>query len=356
MSYIKYIQNRDGFQTTQTNSEQHSLVFNQTDWDVCNRALRNCPWSSELYVEKMRIAEKMELSKQEVQNIVELALGAGFHSPEPLVTIWLEYLSYLRRNINFKCEKEVEILRATFTLAWDTLGRQFGVLADCNCEILQMWGRLEYGPLNDLPKGKELWTTVMESADNASKTGMWIEFAHLELKKGVDGARKYDNNIVYHLILIAFLFLFRVYRKALATPDLDDLSVITSAWIRFERCNGTLDQLKSCQEQCSERLVKQQLQNSYDRSHSAGKRTTKAPLKRKIPKSNNEDDKRQNSKVEKREKPEKKSFNQTKASSKSNDVGSPPRKREKMEDIYDHQEIDTSKDDVTIFLSNLSYK
>ena len=142
-------------------------------------------------MEKMRIAEKMELAKQEVQNIAEFALAAGFQSPEPLVTVWLEYLSYLCRNINFGSEKEVKMLRATFTLAWDSLGRQFGELADPNCEILQLWGRLEYGPLNDSVKGKELWTTVMESSDNGTKSGLWVEFAHLELqKKGIDGGRK----------------------------------------------------------------------------------------------------------------------------------------------------------------------
>lgn len=170
---------------------EESPVFSQTDWDVVNRALRNCTWSAEVYVEKMRIAEKMELPKQEVQSIAEFALAAGFRTPEPVVTIWLEYISYLRRNTNFSNEKEIEILRATFALAWETLGRQFGVLADSNCEMLQLWGRLEYGPLHDFVKGKELWTTVMESADNGSKSALWIEFAHLELKKGVDGARKY---------------------------------------------------------------------------------------------------------------------------------------------------------------------
>lgn len=199
MSYIRYIQSRDGFLTPQTNNTEQPLVFSQTEWDVINRAIRNCTWSADIYVEKMRIAEKMELPKQDVQNIAEFALSAGFQSPEPLVTIWLEYLSYLRRNTDFTVEKEVEILRATFTLAWDTLGRGFGVLADCDCEILQMWGRLEYGPLKDLAKGKELWTTVMDSADNAEKSGLWIEFAHLEIKKGVDGARKY--NLAYYLNL-----------------------------------------------------------------------------------------------------------------------------------------------------------
>lgn len=191
LSYIKHIQSRDGHQAPQINGVERPLVFSQTEWDIINRAIRNCTWTASVYIEKMRIAERMELNKNEVKGVLELALAAGFPTAEQYVSIWLEYLSYLRRNTTFTCEKECEILRATFTMAWDLLGRQFGVLADCECEILQFWGRLEYGPLNDLAKGKQLWTTVMDSADNAEKSALWIEFAHLEMKKGPDGARKY---------------------------------------------------------------------------------------------------------------------------------------------------------------------
>lgn len=131
-----------------------------------------------------------KIGNQDRQRCAECVLAAEYQEPELVVDLWLDYLTYLRRNIDFKCEKEVATIRATFSLAWYTLGRQFGVLADSNCEILQMWGHLEYGPLNDLAKGKELWTTVMDSADNVSKTSLWMEFAHLELRKGVDWSRE----------------------------------------------------------------------------------------------------------------------------------------------------------------------
>lgn len=191
LSYVKYIQGRDRDETPQTNGVEKPYLYSQTGWDIINRAIRNCTWTASVYIEKMRIAERMELNRDEVKAVLENALTAGFATAEQYVSIWLEYLSYLRRNTAFTCEKECEIIRATFTMAWDLLGRQFGVLADCECEILQFWGRLEYGPLNGLAKGKELWTTVMESADNATKSALWIEFAHLEMKKGPDGARKY---------------------------------------------------------------------------------------------------------------------------------------------------------------------
>lgn len=191
LNYVKYIESRERQPSTQENGVERALVFSQTEWDVVNRAIRNCTWTASVHIEKMHIAERMELSKDDVKSVLESALETGFAAADQYVAIWLAYLSYLRRNTAFACEKECEILRATFTMAWDLLGRQFGVLADCECEILQFWGRLEYGPLNDLAKGKQLWTTVMESADNSEKSALWIEFAHLEMKKGPDGARKY---------------------------------------------------------------------------------------------------------------------------------------------------------------------
>lgn len=350
--YIQYIHDRGG----PISSAIDSPVFGQTDWDVVNRALRNCTWSAEIYVEKMRLAEKQEMSKQEVQSIAEAALAAGFRTPEPVVTIWLEYLSYLRRNTSFGSDKETEILRANFALAWDALGRQFGVLADSNCEILQMWGRLEYGPLSDLSKGKELWTTVMESADNPNKSGLWIEFAHLELKKGVDGARK-------------------VYRKAVAMPEIDNLEVIISAWIRFERCNGTVDQLKTCQEQC--KLIKAQAdraaksRKNFERKRALPQKDGRNPFNKDANK------KSAPNKNEKKPRPSKREATDDGETvlyikkHKADDGGDGvPQKGQKLDSKPsqshqnpgssaggggDHHGADPAKDIVTVFLSNLSY-
>lgn len=165
-----------------------SPVFNQTDWDIVNRALRNCTWSAELYVEKIFIGERMELPKQEVQNIAECAFAATINEPTAFYTVWIEYISYLRRNTNMTNEKEVEMLRANLMLGWETLEKQY---ADPYCELLKIWGRLEYGQLHDTAKGKELWTNVVASVNNRCNAAIWIEFAHLELEaKGCDAARK----------------------------------------------------------------------------------------------------------------------------------------------------------------------
>lgn len=159
LKYIDFIDYRDAFGRPE--DLQNLPLYEQTPDDVCKRALRNCTWSQELYIKRMLILEKMDKSITEVQQVLETALAAGFQTPEPAVSIWLEYLTYLRRHTDWMNPDECEVLRKNFNLCWTILGQQWGVLADCNCEILQFWGRLEYGPLQDPKRGKELWTTVM---------------------------------------------------------------------------------------------------------------------------------------------------------------------------------------------------
>uniref|UniRef100_A0A182T4X0 RRM domain-containing protein n=1 Tax=Anopheles maculatus TaxID=74869 RepID=A0A182T4X0_9DIPT len=216
-----------------------SPVFRQTEIDLVNRALRNCTWSAELYVEKMRIVERQAkpTSKMTILKIMEDVASAGLQTPEASVKVWLEYLTYLRRVTDFKSEKERDILRANFDLAWNQLGRTWGVLADPQCKILQFWGRLEYEALGEPSKGRDLWYSVMDSADNSTRVGLWIEFIELEAKRGPDAVRK-------------------LYRKSITCAGLDDPETLAAAWLRFERCNGTLDQLISCQELCNATIEK----------------------------------------------------------------------------------------------------
>ncbi|XP_050068573.1 squamous cell carcinoma antigen recognized by T-cells 3 [Anopheles maculipalpis] len=216
-----------------------SPVFRQTEIDLVNRALRNCTWSAELYVEKMRIVERQAkpTSKMTILKIMEDVASAGLQTPEASVKVWLEYLTYLRRVTDFASEKERDILRANFDLAWNQLGRTWGVLADPQCKILQFWGRLEYEALGEPSKGRDLWYSVMDSADNSTRVGLWIEFIELEAKRGPDAVRK-------------------LYRKSITCAGLDDPETLAAAWLRFERCNGSLEQLISCQELCNATIEK----------------------------------------------------------------------------------------------------
>jgi len=313
--YLKYIHNRsEDWSPVDSNK---STIFIQTDLDVVNRGLRNCNWSADLYIEKMRIFEQEKASRQEIQTLLETACAIQYNNAEPIVKVWLEYLSYLVRATNYSDEKEKEILRKNFKLSWDSLGRQYGDLADCDCEILRFWSRIEYTKFEDSNQGKQLWNTVMESYDNSTKTALWLEFAQLEhQQRGVDAARS-------------------VYKRALKVQELNDLPSMTSSWIRFERCHGSLDHLKSGQEICDKALYQ------YRKKFRVKKQEVKKDSKRKA-----EDEPTDGKK-------------KVKETAKEQPAASKP-KPKNVEDSSNGaggglNEVDLTKDKIRVFFSNLDF-
>ncbi|XP_053949499.1 squamous cell carcinoma antigen recognized by T-cells 3 [Anastrepha ludens] len=332
LTYIDFIAYRDAYGRPE--ELQNLPTFRQTAVDVNKRALRNCTWSEKLYVKYMLLLEQMGRSREEVQEILESAMSAGFQTAESAVTVWMEYLTYLRRHTDYENEDECDILRKNFNLAWTILGQQWGVLADCNCEILLLWGRLEYGPLSDAKRGKELWTTAMESSDNATRSGLWIEFVHLELRRDLEATRK-------------------LYRKALHSPGLDNPSVIAAAWERFERCNGTTKTLNNCTKECTEFLIQYHAQMSQFKTDTATSMKGNKATKRKTTAATEFAVPEKKTRTE-----EKKQDMQPSGSGGGGGIGGlPGPKRLESATFKEHenQEIDLTKDHLRIFLSNLDY-
>lgn len=177
-----------------------------------------------------------------------------------------------------------------------------------------------------------------------------------------------DGGVVICRQVIFRIRFFRVFRKAIAVQAMDNIYVIASAWKRFERCYGTLEQLKICQEKCAERLATEEpppggenatayggdlqrnkgVKRKYvDRGHGAAvdrlRRPTGADGNRSGSPRKNEQ------------------FQTSKISNRKAKVVEqpPPNKRARLEnvaEIHDVQMVDTAKDNVTIFLSNLDYK
>lgn len=306
--YLGYIQNRSKDWSPVDSNK--SAIFRQNELDVVERALRNCSWSADLYIEKMRIFEANKEPRTNIQKILEKACAIQYNNADPLVKVWLEYLTYLVRATDFADEKDKEVLRKNFNLAWNTLGWQFGILADCDCEILRFWGRIEYAKLEDMDQGKQLWNTVMESNENFTKTGLWLEFAQLEHQhRGVDASRL-------------------VYKRALKIHELNDLPTLASCWIRFERCYGSLDHLRFCQEICNKALIQNRKKNPISKAKPDGKRKA------------DDDQPQQNKKAKDSHSVNKAEFQRLAITS--------PIIREKVE-------IDPSKDNVRVFFSNLDY-
>lgn len=53
----------------------------------------------------------------------ETALFSGFDTAQDYVALWLCYLEILRRKTDFNSLKQIEVLRKTFRLSWDSLSQ-----------------------------------------------------------------------------------------------------------------------------------------------------------------------------------------------------------------------------------------
>ncbi|XP_067640903.1 squamous cell carcinoma antigen recognized by T-cells 3 isoform X2 [Eurosta solidaginis] len=333
LTYIDFIAYRDAYGRPE--ELQDLPIFRQTAVDVNKRAQRNCTWSEKLYVKHMLLLEQMNKPREDVQEVLESSMSAGFQTAEQSVTVWMEYLTYLRRRTDYENEEECDILRKNFNLAWTILGQQWGVLADCNCEILLLWGRLEYGPLGDVKRGRELWTTAMDSADNATRSGLWVEFAQLELQRDLEATRK-------------------LYRKALHSQGLDNPAVVAAAWERFERCNGTAKTLSNCTRECNEFLQQYRAQVKQFKGGDTNTQSSKGKaVKRKSMGSSEigvSENKMLKSDILKTD---------TQTSSCGSAAGSDISVSKRLESVtfkeHENQEIDVTKDHLRIFLSNLDY-
>lgn len=180
---MKYLKSRDA----EPNENEKSQVFKQTALDVLNRALRNCTWNAELYIEKIRLFEKAGHPKVDVTEIAQKAFEATNNDVKGHLNVWLEYLSYIKRNTNLSDEKEVEILRKTMELGQNSLAHRS---ADGNSEFDQLCARIEYGPLQNGDQGYQHYDKVIKNFVNQNKAILWIEFAHLDMTRGVDAARR----------------------------------------------------------------------------------------------------------------------------------------------------------------------
>lgn len=183
VKYLQYLKNRE----PEAVENEKSQLFVQTPLDVLNRGLRNCTWSADLYIEKIRLSEKSGVPKADVLDTAQQAFEATNNDVKGHLKVWLEYLSYLKRNTNLSDEKEVEVLRKTMELGQDSLARRS---ADAHSEFNRLCARIEYGPLKNGDEGYQQFDKVIKNYNNQNKAALWIEFAHFDLSRGVDAARR----------------------------------------------------------------------------------------------------------------------------------------------------------------------
>uniref|UniRef100_A0A8C6DJ42 Spliceosome associated factor 3, U4/U6 recycling protein n=1 Tax=Moschus moschiferus TaxID=68415 RepID=A0A8C6DJ42_MOSMO len=120
---------------------------------VHSRAVRNCPWT---------------------------------------VALWSRYLLAMERHgvehrVISDSSKELEELRSAFARALEYLKQEveerFNESGDPSCLIMQNWARIEARLCNNMQKARELWDSIM-TRGNAKFANMWLEYYNLERAHG----------------------------------------------------------------------------------------------------------------------------------------------------------------------------
>ncbi|XP_038646289.1 squamous cell carcinoma antigen recognized by T-cells 3 [Scyliorhinus canicula] len=153
------------------------------------RAVRNCPWIVGLWKRYLLALERHQVEHKIIIETFEKALNAGFIQATDYVELWQAFLDYLRRRVNFSQDssQELEELRSAFSRGVDYLKQdieqRFGESGDPSCTILQNWARIEARLCKNIQKARELWDRIMTKG-NATYANMWLEYYNLERAHG----------------------------------------------------------------------------------------------------------------------------------------------------------------------------
>lgn len=346
---------------------------------VHSRAVRNCPWTVALWSRYLLAMERHGLDHQMISATFENALSAGFIQATDYVEIWQVYLDYLRRRVDFRQDssKELEELRSMFTRALEYLQQEveerFSESGDPSCLIMQSWARVEARLCNNMQKARELWDSIM-TRGNAKYANMWLEYYNLErahgdtqhCRKALHRAVQCTSDYPEHVCEV----LLTMERTEGTLEDWD--LAIQKTETRLARVNE--QRMKAAEKEAA--LVQQEEEKAEQRKKvraerkALKKKKTRGADKRKA----GEDDDERECGEEEEEQPSKRRRmenslasgvasareEETQLSGKclTTDVAPPSKQKEKAASLKrDMPKVahDSSKDSVTVFVSNLPY-
>ncbi|RVE47459.1 hypothetical protein evm_007870 [Chilo suppressalis] len=172
-----------------------------------------------------------------VKAIFEKAISKNMLTYNDAENLWLTYLEYVRRQTNFESDEQVQKLRQTFRLAWDTLAEAWGEQAN-DCEIPIYWARLEYRRMNDPKQGKEIFEEIFKYGENKTMCKYWEIFIRMEFERSPPLPENKRRDL---------------YRRALRFI-VDYPPAVTRPWSDYERDYGSLETAKECYEACEIKL------------------------------------------------------------------------------------------------------
>ncbi|XP_047032926.1 squamous cell carcinoma antigen recognized by T-cells 3-like isoform X1 [Helicoverpa zea] len=211
----------------------HAHSSRSTYSRVLDSCGRRCPRRATFWTLAMQQAEHEGRGFEEVKSIFETALSKGMETYKQNEALWLSYLEYTRRRTQLDNEDDVEKMRRTFRLAWDSLAEAWGEEAN-DCEVPLYWARLEYKVLNEPKQGKEIFEEIFKYGENKTMSKYWEALITLESNR----SPKPSENKLRDLM-----------RRALRSVK-DYPPSIARLWTDYERDHGHLSTLRECVDAC----------------------------------------------------------------------------------------------------------
>jgi len=211
-----------------------SLKIPTVSLPVFARAIRNVPWSVEIWCNYLRSLERYEEPHREVLSVFEQALSAGFGEPAAYLELWLCFIDYMRRRTVWEKEitESMSDLRTVFERANVHLAKCKG---DPDFEVSKYCANLEADQFGVMENARKIWGDIVTA--HPSKAVVWLEYIQLEK---TFGDKKH---------------LRKAYQRALEKV-FDDPESIVKSFIQFEREEGSLEAYEHCIKLCNINLEK----------------------------------------------------------------------------------------------------
>ncbi|XP_071747860.1 squamous cell carcinoma antigen recognized by T-cells 3-like [Lepeophtheirus salmonis] len=204
---------------------------------VYRRAIRNCPWSGNLWCNYIRALEVYGSDLKEITKVFEEALASGFSDPVDYSRIWINYISYFRRKIDDGNESEDSSkaktdLKEIFERAIDHLD---GIPnSDPELKLSRFWASVSGDRLRDMETARKCWAKIVHLIGD--RMIYWTEYVTLEKLYG-------DSKHLRKVFL-------RGMEKIKDFPD-----YFAHLWRQFELEEGDLTQLQNAEDKIRKCLL-----------------------------------------------------------------------------------------------------
>ncbi|RCH97173.1 Squamous cell carcinoma antigen recognized by T-cells 3 [Rhizopus stolonifer] len=194
---------------------------------ICQRAIRNCPWSGILWSHYIRVRESEDAEPSEINAMCDKALSSQLllASLEDLVALLLAKCNYYRRIIDWEDLEETEVmdLRIAFEESLTYINEAFPKNGDPYTRLEKFYARI-LARLGHIDRAREIWEIIVRKNGRSADT--WIQYIHFE--------RDIQN---YKKCVILF-------KKAMC-KNLDDPVRLMDAWTSLEQEVGDLESFEN---------------------------------------------------------------------------------------------------------------